>query len=267
MNPTAFHEFEHRGWEEVGNRYDGSWAVLTTQSIEALLDAASVGRGVTVLDVACGPGYAAGAAASRGSIAIGIDFSAVMVDQARRRYPDVEFREGDAEALPFPDGGFDVVVSNFGLLHLAQPERALAEAHRVLKSGGRLAFTVWATPDKAAAHGIVLKTIQEFGDINAPIPAGPPFFRFSEAAESTRVLSLLGFTKVRVTEVEQFWRLPSPDALFDIMLNSSVRNAAILRAQKPSALSAIREAMTREVETYGGVLPMPSVLTSAERAT
>src|SRR5205809_6238429 len=56
--------------------------------------------------------------------------------------PEIEFREGDAEALPFPEASFDAVVMNFGMLHLAHPERAVAEAFRVLSAGGRFAFTV-----------------------------------------------------------------------------------------------------------------------------
>src|SRR5207253_5020018 len=127
---------------------------VTTYPVPAFLAAAHVAAGTTFLDVACGPGYAAAVAASRGARAIGIDFSSEMVEEARRRYAGVEFREGDAEDLPFPGSSFDAVVLNFGMLHLGRPEKALAEAHRVLRAGGRVAFTVWDTPDKAIAFGI-----------------------------------------------------------------------------------------------------------------
>lgn len=262
---AAFRDFEHKGWQEVAFRYDDSWALVTTQSIEPLLDAARVAKGTRVLDVACGPGYVADAAAKRGALAIGIDFSSVMVDEARRRYPAVEFQGGDAEQLSFGDESFDAVVLNFGMLHLGQPERALNEAYRVLRRGGRVAFTVWDTPDRAIAFGIVLGAIQKHGDLNVPIPPGPPFFRFSDAAEATRALTAARFSNVAVTKAPQVWRLPSPDALFDIMYNGSVRNAALLRAQKPAVLEAIRQEIRSGSEKYRNELPMPAVLASAVR--
>ncbi len=238
---------------------------MTTQSVIALLDAAHVTKGTHVLDVACGPGYAAAAAAALGASAIGIDFSSKMVEEARSQFPGIEFKEGDAEQLSFEDSSFDAVVLNFGMLHLARPEQALAEAHRVLRPGGHVAFTVWETPGKAIGFGIVLSAIQKHGDINAPIPPGPPFFRFSDPEESKHALEAAGFVNAAVTQVPQLWRLPSADALFDVMYNGSVRNAALLRAQKPEIVEAIRREIRQAVVNAGYELPMPAVLSSAER--
>ena len=246
IDPAAFRKFEHTGWQEIASRYHGGFAAVTTQSIIALLDAAHVAKGTRVLDVACGPGYAAAAAAALGASAIGIDF-----------------KEDDAEQLSFEDSSFDAVVLNFGMLHLARPELALAEAHRVLRPGGRVAFTVWETPDKAIGFGIVLSAIQKHGDVNVPIPPGPPFFRFSDPAESRRSLAAAGFVNAAVTHVPQLWRLPSADALFDVMYNGSVRNAALLRAQKPEVVEAIRREIRQAVVNAGYELPMPAVLASA----
>jgi len=263
IDPAAFREFEHRGWQEIASRYHDGFASVTVQSIEPLLQAAGVTAGTRLLDVACGPGYAAGAAAQRGAIAVGVDFSSEMVDEAQGRYPAVEFQEGDAEQLSFADSCFDAVVLNFGMLHLARPERALSEAYRVLRSGGRVAFTVWDTPGKAIGFGIVLAAIQKYGDLNIPIPPGPPFFRFSDPEESKRALAEAGFSNAAVTHVAQLWRLPSADALFEVIYHGSVRNAALLRAQKPHALQAIRDEIRLAVEQHRNELPMPAVLASA----
>jgi ubiquinone/menaquinone biosynthesis C-methylase UbiE len=265
IDSQAFREFEHQGWQEVAGRYDSGFASVTTQSIEALLDAAHVSKGTHVLDVACGPGYAAAAAAARGAIATGIDFSAEMAEQARLRYPGIDFREGDAEQLSFPESSFDAVVMNFGMLHFGRPDRALQEAQRVLRLGGRIAFTVWDNPDKAVGMGLVIETIRQFGDLNVPIPPGPPFFRFSDPEESKRSLTAVGFVKPTVTYVPQVWRLPAPDTLFEVMYNGSVRNAALLRGQKPEVLENIRREIRRRVEELGNQLPMPAVLSSAEK--
>jgi ubiquinone/menaquinone biosynthesis C-methylase UbiE len=265
IDPRAFRQFEHEGWQEVASRYHGGFAAVTIQSVEALLNAAQVKSGTRLLDVACGPGYAAAAAAARGAVPVGLDFSSKMVEEARGRYPSLDFRTGDAEQLPFENPAFDAVVLNFGMLHLARPERALEEVHRVLHPGGRIAFTVWDTPDKAIGFGIVIRAIQKHGDLNVPIPAGPPFFRFSNPDESKRMLSGTGFINPVVIHVPQLWRLESSDALFEVMYNGSVRNAALLRAQRPDVLEAIRLEIRRGAELNHNELPMPAVLAAGDK--
>jgi ubiquinone/menaquinone biosynthesis C-methylase UbiE len=264
-----FREFEHAGWEKLPARYHDAFATLTTQAIGPLLDAVQVRRGMRLLDVASGPGYVAAAAAQEGASVVGIDFAAAMVAEASRRYPAVKFQQGDAEELPFADASFDAVTINFGMLHFGRPERALREAQRVLRPGGKFGFTVWAKPEESRGFGIVLGAIQKHGNTNAPIPAGPPFFRFSEAAECKRVLLEAGFAAPQVKTVPQVWRLESADALFEIMLGSTVRTGALLGAQTCKALEAIRADISDAAAAYrkGNAieLPMPAVLASATK--
>src|SRR5438034_290293 len=115
LDTQAFHRFEHAGWETAARAYHQSWTALTMQAVAPLLDAAHVGRGTRLLDVATGPGHVAGLAAERGASAVGVDFAAAMLTLAREQYPYVQFGEGDATALPFPSLSFDAVVSNFGI--------------------------------------------------------------------------------------------------------------------------------------------------------
>ena len=263
----AFHAFEHAGWQGAARRYDDAFGSLTRQAIDPLLDAAQVRAGARVLDVASGPGYAAAAAAQRGALVTALDFSVAMVEMARSQNPEIEFREGDAGALPFADGSFDAVVMNFGMLHLAQPERAVSEALRVLRPGGGYAFTVWAKPEEAVGFGIILDALRKHGNPDVPLPPGPPFFRFSDASECDNVLKVAGFRNVDVRKVPQVWRFSASSLLFEAFLDGTVRTQALLRAQSAPALAAIRDAVGRvagEYENHGTVeIPMPAVLAAA----
>jgi SAM-dependent methyltransferase len=192
-----------------------------------------------------------------------------MIAEARRRHPAVVFHQGDAQALPFDDGSFDAVVMNFGLLHLARPEAALAEAHRVLRTGGRYAFTIWGGPHEAVGFGLATRAVEEFGKTDVGLPEGPPFFRFSDAAECRRALDTAAFGDLDVRPLPLIWRLPSADALFAAISRGGVRTGALLRAQTPDALEKIRAAVGRGVESYaqdgGFAVPMKAVLASGTK--
>jgi SAM-dependent methyltransferase len=269
ISDSAFHAFEQAGWENAAAAYHDYFGNVTTQTVRPLLDAAQVGPGTRLLDVATGPGFVAAAARERGASVVGIDFAAAAVELARRVYPGVDFREGDAEDLAFPDTSFDAVLMNYGAPHLGRPERAFAEAFRVLAPGGRYAFTAWAKPEHAVGFGIVLGAIQAHGDLNVPVPSGPPFFRFDDEAECGRALAEAGLVDIRVAIVPQIWRLPLPDGLFLAFLDGAVRTAAILSGQNPRALETIRLAIREAAAPYhrdGAIeVPMPALLASGRK--
>jgi demethylmenaquinone methyltransferase/2-methoxy-6-polyprenyl-1,4-benzoquinol methylase len=102
--------------------------------------AAVVRPGDRVLDICCGTGDLALAAADAGGKVTGIDFSEPMLERARAKAPGIEWVSGDALALPFGDGAFDAVTIGFGLRNLADIEQGLAEMRRALKPGGRVAI-------------------------------------------------------------------------------------------------------------------------------
>jgi len=219
--------------------------------------------------VACGPGFIAAAAAERGAVVTGLDFASAMVDEATRRHPGIAFRPGDAAALPFEDESFDALTMNFGMLHLARPDTAIAEARRVLRPGGRYGFTVWARPDRAVGFGMALRAIERHGNSQVPLPEGPPFFRFSDANGTRQTLDEAGFEDIEIRELPLVWRLTSADDAFRALSQGGVRTAAVLRAQTPAALAAIRDAVRIEVEASksgaGFEIPMPAVLASATK--
>lgn len=264
-DPAAFRQFEHEGWERLYEGYHHHWEHLTTQAIPRLLDATRVATGSYVLDVASGPGYVSAAAAARGAKTVGVDFSENMTQLAARNYPELSFVSGDAEDLQFSDDTFDCVLINFGVLHFPNADKAVSEAHRVLKSGGRLGFTAWAEQEDSAI-GIAFGAIAKAGSLQVDLPAGTPVFRFADHDECKRVLGDIGFENISSTDMLLTWKLPGPDKLMESFQQATARTSGLLAAQDPSALPAISAAMTEGCKKFdkGGhtELPMPAVLTS-----
>lgn len=265
----SFGDFELAGWEDEATaaEYDRHLSLVTIQSIEALLDDAGVKRGHKVLDVASGAGYVAAAAAQRGADSLGIDFSTAQVRLARARYPSIRFEQANAEALPFDTESFEAVVNAFGLCHLPNPAAALREAFRVLKPGGRVAFSVWDQPERAIGLGALYTAIREHGSMDVGLPTGPNFFFFSSPEQSINALRDAGFDSPTFRTVPQVWRSSDPDSLFAMMATGTVRAAATLRAQTSDARKLIREAVRQAVSAYQRdseyEIPMPAVVAAA----
>jgi SAM-dependent methyltransferase len=120
---------------------------VTGTAAPRLVRFAGIAPGTAVLDVACGTGVVALTAARLGARVTGIDLTPELITRAKENAAllklEPSFREGDAEALPFGDATFDVVVSQFGHMFAPRPEVAVEEMLRVLKPGGTIAFSTW----------------------------------------------------------------------------------------------------------------------------
>lgn len=135
----------------------GDYAAIGTRLLltaELLCEAVDLRAGEQVLDVACGHGNAALAAARRFCQVTGVDYVPALLERARQRAAaeglEVSFQEGDAEDLPFGDACFDVVLSTCGAMFAPDQERTAAELLRVCRPGGRIGMVNWV-PDSAAA--------------------------------------------------------------------------------------------------------------------
>lgn len=125
----------------------GDIAMFTTQPAGHLVRFAGIKAGQTVLDIGTGTGVVAVTAARQGARVTGLDLTPELLEQARANATmagvEVTWKEGDAEALPYPDASFDVVLSQFGHMFAPRPDVAARELLRVLKPGGRVAFATW----------------------------------------------------------------------------------------------------------------------------
>lgn len=153
---------------------------LTTPPAGLLVEFAGVAAGERVLDVACGTGVVAVTAARRGAHVKALDLSPVLLERGQHNATlagvSVEFTEGDVEALPYPDGHFDVVLSQFGHMFAPRPELAIAEMLRVLKPGGRIAFSTWP-PEMFTGRMFLL-----INRYLSPPPGVPPTTDWGDAA-------------------------------------------------------------------------------------
>jgi ubiquinone/menaquinone biosynthesis C-methylase UbiE len=136
-----------RDYDQRAEAYDRRWRWYREATLRETLARAEIRTGDRILDVGCGTGRLLEALAkdhSRERLA-GIDLSGGMLGVARRRLPsEVRLVQGDAAALPFPDGGFDLVLTMSAFHFWPRPRAALGEIHRVLGSGGRLVLTDWS---------------------------------------------------------------------------------------------------------------------------
>jgi len=255
----SFKELEREGWHRNAPYYDKRAGKLTRVATDQLLKAVRAEAGQRLLDVCCGPGYGAGAAAERGLTGVGVDLAPAMVIEARRRFPAAEFHEGDAEALSFPDASFDAVICPFGLVHLPEPTKGMAEAFRVLKLGGRYAFTTWCMPERAELLSIALNAIRAHADMTVPLPPAPSIFVYSEPATGKEALERAGFRDVSVEDVLITYEGQVPEDVFDWLEKSTVRTMELFRLQTADVQARIRQAILDGASAYqtGGRLEIP----------
>ncbi len=244
----TFQDMEQAGWAERAGRYRDLFGTITSQAIAPLLEVLGDLDRTDFLDIACGTGELAGAAARRGARAHGVDFADAMVVNARARYPDVEFQVGDAQDLPYAQASFDAATCAFAVAHFADPERALRHARRVLRSGGRFALTTWCGPHHGGEFFAFVDGIfGDLGTLDVGLPEPPPAFRFADAEECRRSLAAAGFEVTAVRVLDLVWSCFSARAIPEMIDSGMVWTSHALRLQRPE----IRDRITRAIDAAG----------------
>jgi ubiquinone/menaquinone biosynthesis C-methylase UbiE len=262
--------FERQGHDGLAKSYHAFFSAVTALATNPLLDVVRLQPGTRLLDVASGPGALTAEAANRGARSVGVDLSPRMIELAQQLYPAIEFREADAEHLPFPDHAFDAVVCAFGLGHFPKPELAVAECVRTLSPGGCIAFAWWHDPARQRIQGIFREAIAEIGvSVPSDVPQGHNVFRFSNSGEFLRLLEGAGLTEVAVTECAATYFVSYTETLWRGGLGSLVLTGAVIRHQDQATQDLIRNAFERCASVYksadGLNLPIAFMIGSGQR--
>ena len=258
-----------RRWVDSQERLDRAFRPFTA----ALIERAAPCRGERVVDVGCGCGELslalAGQLGAEGRI-LAVDVSRPMLEQARSRQKaarekatpaeqaKIEWQEADAAAAPFAAGGFDLLVSRFGVMFFGDPVEAFRNLRRALRPGGRLAMVCWRPmPDNAWVAAPRAAMLQVLPAPAAMPPDAPGPFAFADAARVGAILAQAGFAGIASAAVDAPLEIGT-DGAADAALEAAVQfaiqvgpAAALLRDADPAAreraVGAVREALGERV--------------------
>lgn len=272
-NPDTFAALERREWakSEVAQSYATMFAKAADMVVPTLVEAVRAGPGIDALDLCCGQGNVSAGLCNAGAKVIGLDFSPAMLEIAISAVPDVTFVDGDAMSLDFEEQSFDAVTIGFGMPHVPDPPQVLSEACRVLRSGGRLAFSVWCGPEVDTALGYVFGAIEQHGSPEIALPPGPGANDYADPDVAFPALEKAGYKDKHQSMVASKWRVNDPGAPYDFFLEGTARGGALLRPQPEENAVAIRSAVVSKVlEKHGSGpvwdIPIPAVVTAATKA-
>ena len=251
-------------WSSGGHGYE----IIAQQCLPGIVhavDRLDPRPGEQVIDVGTGTGRAAREVAARGASATGVDIAEEMLNASRAQtaHQGIDFRLGDAEALPFEDAAFDKAISTFGVMFSVQPHVAVSELARVLRPGGRLAVTAW-TPD---SNAVLMR--QELAPFAPPPPEQAPPAPWAWGTEEGLQEYLgadfdfefeTGVLHLRYPDANAFWRT------FADVFGPVKAVADVLEADRREALAAALRAWAGAFRSNCGIsIPCEYVLTVAHR--
>jgi len=241
---------------EHWGRRPRDWAELAEPSNQPLfaevLERLGVGDGTRLLDIGCGSGYAAAMARALGASVAGIDITPELIEIARERVPDGEFRVGTMDSLPYADDSFGAAVAFNAFQFADDPGNAAREAARIVRPGGLLAATTFAEPERneSTALHLALEPLRE----SAPTHRTHAPYELSAPGGLERLLSAgAGLELVHSGEVPLAWTHDTADQAVRAVLASGGGAMAIEAAGETAARAALEPALTPFAAPDGSV--------------
>lgn len=207
----AKRNYNRRLFSTIADRYDLITAVLSygqdARWKARLIREARIHSGDRALDLACGTGDIAFAAADRGARVVGLDLTPRMLELAHRKSSRASFVTGDMTSLPFPSGRFDLVTTGYGLRNVPDLSKAIDEIARVMKPGGQFLSLDFNKPEPALVRGVYLAYLAIVGSVLGWILHGDPdtyryipasIRRYPGARGVASLLAARGFSDVRI---------------------------------------------------------------------
>lgn len=222
-----------------------------------LIGAADISPGDEVLDVGCGTGVLTrelGAVVGEGNVC-GLDFSASMLGVAREQCPGVEFRQGNAMALPYREGSFDAVLSSFMLMFIPDPVQAICEMRRVLRPGGRLVVSVWRGLDNNTVYGALSEATRKvISDEAGDMMAWPN--KLGDYDQLEALFHTAGAADASITHQDGTARFPSVEDFVATEINAWLM-AGSVSDEKMAALTAELRTRVPQFATASGPVMFP----------
>jgi SAM-dependent methyltransferase len=255
MGPENYRRTSYEAWEAMAPGWE-RWRAQLEEALtpvrQWLISELAPQPGDTVLELSAGPGdtgFAAAAIVGERGRLISTDFSPDMVEVARRRgtelgLANVNYRVMDAERMELDSDSVDGVLCQSGYMLMADPAAALAETRRVLRSGGRLALSVWAAPERNPWAAIGGRFLVERGHMPPPEPGAPGIFALASEERTRALLEGAGFTAVRVEQIPVRWGFRDLDEYERWVTEVAGAFALVVRALPEDERKALRSQLT-----------------------
>jgi ubiquinone/menaquinone biosynthesis C-methylase UbiE len=261
VDSDAYRRRSYELWQQMAVRWERGREVLweTTRPVsEWLVERLSPQPGQTILELAAGAGETGFLAASRlgnQGLLISSDFAPRMVEAARRVGDELgirnaDFRVLDAERLELGDASVDGAVCRFGYMLMGDPGRALRETRRVIRGGGRLAFSVFGGPERNPWMTLARGVMAERGHLSPPDPTEPGLFSLKDPDRIEALLREAGFAHREVDAMEIGFRFDGDDALWAYVSELQGPIALAIAKLDDEERQVVRAAIERSYATF-----------------
>jgi len=252
---------QKRDWDAAAAGWKRWWPVLerAAQPVsDRLVELARVGADMRVLDVATGSGEPAVTAARRvapSGRVIAVDQSPGMLAIARERadalrISNVEFRESDGEALTITEHDFDAVLCRWGLMFMPDLDRALSGFRQRLVSGGRIAVSVWSTPDKVPMISIGADVVRKLANLPPPAPGALDPLRLGDTSILSNALEQSGFKDIKIERMPVTFEFDSAEDFTKMREDVASAFRGLLARQSPELRRQIIAAVTDDARKF-----------------